>query len=265
MSSSPSLAEAANQFLATLAPEEKEIIQQEIYKFLRWYGWERPFAALTGLEVANYAGRLSLSDTHYAKKLELIRAFLVFGRKAGWTKTNLATHLKPRKGKTGLRPSARQDSPRTTALTQQGFDELQVELADLKDRRPQAIEEIRKAAADKDFRENAPLEAAREQHGHIVGRIRELEETLRSAAIIDNAQEVVLKVRIGDSIVLCDMASGEELCHVIVSPREVDPLRGKISSDSPIGKAIMDRRQGEVVEVTVPAGKSRYQIKQVKR
>ena len=109
MSSSLSLGEAANQFLAGLASEEKETSQQEIYKFIRWYGWERPFAALTGLEVANYAERLSLSDTDYVKKLELIRTFLVYARKKGWIKTNLATHLKAkvRKGKTKPMPSSR--------------------------------------------------------------------------------------------------------------------------------------------------------------
>jgi len=260
-----SLGEAASRFLANLSPGEREASQQEIYKFIRWYGWERPFARLTIPEVASYAERLSLSDTDYIKKLELVRAFLTYARKEGWSKSNLATHLKAKKGKTPLGSSSRRGLPQTISLTQQGYAELEAELAALKSKRSQAIDEMRRAAADKDFRENAPLEAAREQYGHLEGRIRELEEALKSASVIDGKQKATLKAGIGDSIVLRDLASSEELRYTLVSPKEVDPTGGKISAVSPIGKAIIGRRQGEVVEVTTPAGKLRYQIKQVER
>jgi len=264
-SQSLSLGETASRFLASLSPEEREISQQEVYSFVRWYGWERPFAGLTAPQVANYAERLSLSDTDYIKKLELIRAFLVYAKKEGWSKSNLAAHLKPKKGKTRSQSLVRQGLPQTVSLTQQGYAELEAELAALKSKRPQAIDEMRRAAADKDFRENAPLEAAREQRGQLEGRIRELEEARKSAIIIDRQQEVTLRASIGDSLVLRDLVSGEELHYIIVSPREVDPTRGKISSASPIGKAIIGRGEGEVVEVKAPVGRLRYQIKQVKR
>ena len=122
---------------------------------------------------------------------------------------------------------------------------------------------MRRAAADKDFRENAPLEAAREQYGHLEGQIRELEEALKSAIVIGEKQRVALKVSVGDSVILRNLTSGEELHYTIVNSKEVDPTRGKISSASPIGKAIIGRGQGELVEVTAPAGKLRYQIEQV--
>ena len=260
-----SLGEAARSFLASLPADEGEASQQEIYEFVRWYSWERPLAGLTAPEVANYAERLSLSDTDYARKLGLIRAFLIYAKKEGWIKTNLSVHLKARKGKARLLSSAGQVLHKAIPLTQQGYAELEAELATLKSKRPQAIEEIRKAAADKDFRENAPLEAAREQHGQLEGRIRELEGALKSGVIIGEKQNAVLKASIGDSVVLCDLASGEELTYTIVSPAEVDPSRGRISTASPIGKAIIGRGGGETVEVTVPAGKLRYQIKQIER
>jgi transcription elongation factor GreA len=88
---------------------------------------------------------------------------------------------------------------------------------------------------------------------------------LKSATTVDRQQKVTLKVSFGDSIVLGDLASGEELRYMIVSPRETNPTKGKISSASPIGKASIGRRQGEVVEVTTPAGKLSYQIKQIER
>ena len=263
-SQSPSLGEAASRFLANLPSEERGVSQQEIYKFVRWYGGERPLAGLTAPEVANYAEQLSLSDTDYIRKLELIRAFLVYAKKEGWSKSNLATHLKARKGKTRFRSSSRQGLPQTISLTQQGYAELEAELAVLKDKRPQAIDEMRLAAADKDFRENAPLEAAREQRGHLEGRIRELEETLKSAVVIDK-QKGSLKVSIGDSVILRDLAFGEEVRYTLVSPTEVDPLKGKISIASPIGKAIIGQVRGGIIEVTAPAGKLHYEIKQIER
>ena len=260
-----SMSDAASRFLANLSPEERGASQQEIYKFIRWYGWERPLARLTAPDVASYAEQLSLSDTDYLRKLELIRAFLTYAKKEGWCKSNLATHLKAKKGKTPPLSPSRRSSSEAISLTQQGYAELEAKLAALKSKRSEAIDEMRRAAADKDFRENAPLEAAREQHGHLEGRIRKLEEALKSASVAGGKQGTTLKIVTGDSIVLCDLASGEELCYTLVSPREVDPTRGKISTVSPIGKAIIGRGQGEVVEVTTPVGKLRYQIKQVER
>ncbi|GAF84788.1 unnamed protein product [marine sediment metagenome] len=258
-----SLNEAASRFLTSLSPEGRGMSQQEVYKFVRWFGWERPLAGLTPPEVANYAERLSLSDTSYMKKFELIRTFLLYASKQGWCKSNLAAHFKTKLGKGRLSDSIKQGLPRTTPLTQQGYAELEAELTALKSKRSQTIDEMRRAAADKDFRENAPLEAAREERGQLEGRIRELEEALKSATIVDEKQKVTYRVSIGDSIVLCDEASGEEFHYRIVSPREVNPTKGRISSASPIGKVVVGRAQGEIVEVAVPAGKLRYQIKKV--
>ena len=260
-----SLGEAASSFLASLPPKEGEASQQAVYGFVRWYGWERSFGELTAPEVANYAEQLSSSDANYIKNLASIRAFLIYAKKQGWSKINLAAHLKIKKAKARLPASAKQQLLPTTSLTQQGYAELKAKLADLKSRRSQVIDEIRRAAADKDFRENAPLEAAREERGHLEGRIKELEAALKSATIIDETQKSTLKVNIGNTIVLQDEVSGEELRYTIVSPREVDPTKGKISSNSPIGKAVIGRAQGEIVEMTAPVGKLRYQIKQIER
>ena len=260
-----SLGEAAGRFLAGLPVEDRGTSQQEIYKFVRWYGWERPFTRLTAPELANYAERISQSDTDYIRKLEMIRAFLVYAKKEGWRQDNLAIHLKARKVKSNIRASVRKNKLESVKLTQEGYDELKAELAALQSRRPQIIDDIRRAAADKDFRENAPLDAAREQRGQLEGRVMELEEILSSAVIIDEKRKEAPRVNIGDSIVLQDLASGEELYYKLVNPREVDATRGKISGASPIGKATIGKGQGEVVEVNVPAGKRRYQIKQIER
>ncbi|MFC1992410.1 GreA/GreB family elongation factor [Chloroflexota bacterium] len=262
----PSLGEAASSFLASLAVEEREISQQEVYKFVRWFGQTQTFASISAPGVDNYATRLSSSDTDYVRKLGLIRAFLVYAHKKGWSKINLATHLKTKKGKPRVKVQVRRNPPpRIVSLTRQGHADLEDELAVLKGKRSQAIEEIRKAAADKDFRENAPLEAAREQHGQLEGRIKELEEVLKTAVVLNEKKESALKVNTGDSIVLRDLTSEEELRYIIVSPKEVDPTKGKISRVSPIGEAVIGCGPGDIVEVTVPVGKLRYRIEQIER
>ena len=260
---SPNLNNAATRFLVSLSPEQRQASQNEVYKFVRWYGGERAFTELEAPDIARYAERLSLSDTDYAGKLEIVRSFLVHAKKQGWSKSNLATHLKAKKTKRQPKSSPVRGLPEAIPLTQQSYTELEAELAGLRDKSSRLIEEIRRAAADKDFRENAPLAAAREQRGHVEGQIRELEETLKSATIIDKAAKANLRVSAGDSVVLRDLASGEELRYILVSPREVDPAKGKISAASPTGKAVTGRRQGEVVEVAAPAGKLRYQIEQI--
>jgi transcription elongation factor GreA len=259
------MSEAASSFLASLPAEDGEKSQQAIYGFVRWYSGKRTLAELTAHEVENYAQRLSSAQANYLNNIEQVKAFLAYAKKRGWSKTNLAAHLKIKKTKARLSSRAGRRQAASTPLTQQGYAQLETEIAGLKKRRLEVIEEMRLAAADKDFRENAPLDAAREEKGHLEGRLSELEEALKSATIIDKAKRADLKVSVGDSVILIDPASGEELSYTVVSPREVDPVKGKISSHSPIGKAIIGRAQGETVEITAPLGKLRLQIKHFER
>jgi transcription elongation factor GreA len=261
-----SLGEGANRFLATLPLEQRDASQQEVYAFVRWQGWDKPFSVLTAPEIGNYAERLSLSDTDHERKLGLVRAFLTYAKGQGWTDKNMSVHLKSKKGKSKGTPAGAGQEVLTHTLSREGYAKLQSELAELKVKRTQVIEEMRRAAADKDFRENAPLEAAREQRGRVEGQIRELESILKSAQIIgaDN-HTPSLKASIGDTVALYDTDLNEVLHYTIVSPRETDPAGGKISSSSPLGKAILGKAQDEFIEVVAPAGRLRYQIKKVER
>ncbi|MFC2034313.1 GreA/GreB family elongation factor [Chloroflexota bacterium] len=257
------LKEAANRFLTDLSADDKEINQQTINKFIRWFGVERSLAGIKPPEIDNYAEGLSKSATDYLDKLEIVKTFLNYTKKKGWVKTNLAVHLKAKKGKPKLQSKQRRNILEPVYLTQQGHVDLKVELADLKRKSIEIIADITKAAADKDFRENAPLQAAKEQRGHLEGRIMELEATLKAAVIMDEQGDITSKVNIGDNVILYDLDSGKEMRYTLVSTKEVDPLNGKISTVSPIGKAVIGKEQEEIVEVAVPAGKRRYQIKQI--
>ena len=258
-----SLNEAASRFLATLPLEEVAIGQQVIYQFVRWFGRQRHINNVAADEVAKYAQQIPSSVVEYKKKLDLIKAFLAYARKEGWIKKNLAIHIKIKKEKPSLKANAGRKAVTAVSLTKEGYDSMKKELSQLKSQRPRIVEEIKRAAEDKDFRENAPLDAAREQLSHIDGRIRELEATLKSAVLIEGKATTTAKVGIGDRVLLRDVASGEELCFTIVSPKEVNPAKGKISSSSPLGRAVVGKECGDVVEVTVPAGRLCYRIEEV--
>src|SRR4030042_252079 len=231
----PSLGEAVPLYLGKLTTRVREESQPEVYKFARWCGWESSFSKLAGPAVASYAEQLNVSDIDYGKKFGVLRAFLAYAKKAGWSQTNLATHLKTKKGKFGPAAGGEKNLRETVSLTQERYDELKAELENLKVRSRELVGEMQRAAADKDFRENAPLQAAREERGHVEGRVKELEEALKSATIIQENKEPARKSSIGDSLVVCDLASGEECRYMIVDTREANVARGKISIASPIG------------------------------
>jgi transcription elongation factor GreA len=260
-----SLGEAAAGFLATLDAQDRVASQPEINKFVRWFGSQRQISGITPAEVENFAEKLSQSDTEYTGKLEKVRTFLAEAKKAKWTKVNLATNLKLRKTKARSGASTRLVVPESVSLTREGHAKLEAELDELKDRRLQIIDEIRRAAADKDFRENVPFHAAREAKGHIDGRIMELEATLKSASIMDARQDTSVHIAVGNTVLLCDLSTGEECRYMLVSPREVDLKKGRISSASPIGRAVMGKSEGDTAEVAAPVGKIKYQIKKVER
>ena len=263
-SHSASLGQAATQFLLGLPSEEKLKSQQEVYKFVRWYGEGRQLNGLSAPEIGSYTEQITSSTTEVADKLRVIKAFLTYSYKQGLTKKNMAVHLKSKNTSAKFISSTKQVAQEAILLTAQGYADLEAELAALKEKRPQIIEEIQKAAADKDVRENAPLEAAREHQGQVEARIKELESTLKMAETMAQKQVDNYKVDIGDIVVLRDLASGEQLDYTLVDAAEANPTINKISVASPMGQALLRQKKGNKVEVKAPASILHYQIEDIK-
>jgi transcription elongation factor GreA len=260
------LDEAVTMFLATLSPEQKQESQQELNRFVRWFGAERRLSELTARDVGEYGEWLSSTVDDAAQKIEPVRLFLSSAKKRKLTDVNLASHLrvsKPKKGSV-LKRGAKDKETTPVHLTQEGHAAMKSELEALQSARPLVAEQIRHAAADKDFRENAPLEAAKEHQGRLEGRIRELEATLKGATIIEEKTTAPFKVGIGCTVGLCDLSSGEQLHYTLVSPNESNPAKGKISIASPTGKALLDKEIGTIVEVIAPVGTFKYRIVEIK-
>jgi transcription elongation factor GreA len=259
-----SLGQVATQFLITLPSEERLKAQQEVHKFVRWYGEKRPLSGLTIPEVANYAEQITASTTEVVEKLGAIKTFLAYAYKQGLTRTNLAVHLKTKKTPVKSASHSKRYYRRKVLLTSQGYAELEAELDALKNERPRVAKELQKAAADKDFRENAPLEAAREYQGQLEARIKELESTIKMATVADEQQAGGHEITFGDTVILKELASGEEAKYTLVDVSEANPLEGKISVASPMGQALLGRVKAEKVEVKAPAGALHYQIIDIK-
>lgn len=259
------LNDACASFLGALSPESAAECAPEMKRFAGWFHREKLVGSLTPMDIAGYSERFSESDTVSVRRLEIVRKFLAYSKKEGWTESNMSVHLKARREKTASASAAPTAQSDLCVLTQQGFEDMQKELSGLKNQRPQVLEEIRRAAADKDFRENAPLHAAREQLGHIDGRILELEAITKKVVIIDSSDKSGNRVAMGDTVVLVAVATCKAQSLTIVGPKESDPANGKISHVSPIGKAIIGRKKGETVEVIVPSGRVKYRIEEIKK
>jgi len=146
-------------------------------------------------------------------------------------------------------------------LTQQGYDKLREELEYLKkEKRREISSMIKRAREFGDLSENAEYEAAKEAQALNEKKIAELEDKLSRARIIEDENISYDEVRIGAKVTLQDMDSGGELRYTIVSETEADYEEGKISLTSPVGKGLMGHKEGEVVEIEIPAGLLKYKI-----
>ncbi|MDD5398549.1 MAG: transcription elongation factor GreA [Dehalococcoidia bacterium] len=261
-----SLGEAATRFLSTVSTESAPKIQQELLKFTRWYGLDRPIIDLTGQVVSSYSEQFHSGTSQTIEHLNAVKTFLSYCFKQGLTASNLAPHIRVKKPTTSQRTSintVKIEEP--IILTKDGYEELKRKLAVLKEERPKISEELRRAAADKDFRENAPLEAAREKQGHVEGQIRDLENTLKRARVIESPEEKGLKITMGDTVVISFVESGERIQYTLVSSQEANIQQGKISLNSPMGQALFNREAGDALEVTAPSGVLKYQIIEILR
>lgn len=152
-------------------------------------------------------------------------------------------------------------SKKDILLTSEGFLELEEELNELKNvRRPRVIEAIKDARAQGDLSENADYDAARTEQAEVEGRIKELEFMLANATIIEKKDSHLIDV--GSTVTISYVDDDEEEIYHIVGRMEADPFENKISNESPIGKAILGKKEGDMVEIASPTGS--YQIKIVK-
>ena len=153
-----------------------------------------------------------------------------------------------------------QDKP--VPLTRDGWEKLQHELEQLRTtRRPEVAERIKHAKEFGDLSENAEYEDAKNEQGFLEGRILTLERLLRNAQIIEEEESGDGTVQVGSTVKLRDEFG--DATYTIVGPAEVDAAAGRISLESPVGKALIGHRKGEQVAVETPSGLRQVKILKV--
>ena len=150
-------------------------------------------------------------------------------------------------------------------LTPQGYKKLQEEIQELSTvRRREVAERIRIAREFGDIAENAEYDSAKNDQAHLEARIAMLEERLKNARVVTKKEIRSGEVSVGTKVRLRDMGSNKTVEYHIVGSAEANPAEQKLSNESPVGKAILGKKKGEVVEVVAPRGSLKYKIMDIK-
>ena len=153
-----------------------------------------------------------------------------------------------------------------TKITYEGLKKLEAELEELKTvRRKDVAQKIKEARELGDLSENAEYDAAKDEQRDIEARIEEIEKILKNVEVVDEDEVDLSKVSIGCKIKLKDLEFDDEFEFKIVGSTEANSLKGKISNESPVGKAVEGRKVGDIVEVEAQDGLIKYQILEIQK
>ena len=151
-------------------------------------------------------------------------------------------------------------------LTYEGLKKYEDELHELKVvRRKEVAQKIKEAREQGDLSENAEYDAAKDEQRDIEARIEELEKILKNAEVVVEDDVDLDKINIGCKVKLFDVEFNEEITYKIVGSTEANSLKGKISNESPVGKALIGKKVGDAVKVETPAGEFEYKILEIER
>ena len=151
-------------------------------------------------------------------------------------------------------------------LTYAGLRKLEDELHDLKvNKRKEVAEKIKEAREQGDLSENAEYDAAKDEQRDIEARIEEIEKILKNAEVVVEDEVDSDNINIGCKVSVYDMEFDEEMDFSIVGSTEANSLQGKISNESPVGKALIGARVGDIVSVESPAGQMEYKVLSIER
>ena len=262
------LIQAVGQYVSALRGDKKgdkadADTLKELQRFVSWCRHDRVMADISPSVIGAYADSVAGSGTNpqAAERLQAVRKFLSFARKEDIIAINLAQHVRIRRARTrGAAGGVVQEEPQVH-LTAEGKAQLTAELDNLKAQLEPLREAVTKAAADKDVRENAPLEAAREEQGRVQSRIREIELTLDNSVVIDASDPTRSQiVKLGTVVSVEDVKSGRKSSYTVVSASEANPLDLKISDVSPLGKELLGKAAGTEVYAQVSGRTMTYKI-----
>ena len=260
-SQAPTLEAAAAAYLERQGSKLDRPARAAIARFVSWSGPQRVITDLRAHNMTQYMDAQGQDRLDLAEQLAPVKAFLSFAKKRSWTDSNLGVHLRVKKTQARA-PASGPAAPReAVAMTAEGLAAAKQSLEELLAQRPEHRAAIADARADKDYRENAPLDAAREAQAQLDSRIRVLEAQIAHAVVADrSAAADDGKARLWSVVGATNLVSGRAVQYTLVSQNEADAAGGKISIASPVGRALMGTGVGDEVAVAAPAGTVRFRI-----
>lgn len=145
-------------------------------------------------------------------------------------------------------------------ISVEGYKRLEKELEELKKERPGVIQAIKEAREEGDLRENAGYDAARERQGLLEARISHIESRMIRFEVIDIDTLQSDRAIFGATVTVEDMETGEQKTFTLLGPDEADHTKGTISIESPVGRALLGKQEGDEVSVQVPKGRVDYEV-----
>ena len=220
-----------------------------------------PVAELTPHGMAAFQETIGANAADVAARLLPVKEFLRFCWKTrGYTDANLGNHLRVKTASGSASALIEHEEAERFEMTADGLQQLKEDLERHKEELPAAIQAVAQAREDKDIRENAPLEAARENQERLNSRINELEYQIAHAVI--SAGGTAGRAHLGSTVSVrrLDAGSGQVQEYTLVGPTEVNAEQRRISVESPVGKGLVDATVGAIVEIEVPRGTMRYEV-----
>ena len=275
------LIKSVNLYTNRMRKSRKETIKNDLSSFIQWLtislenkSYDKnsnleninlniiePFFIEQYVKITN----LKHSNQNASKKLTVARDYLNYIHTEGFTEANLGNHIRNKKGRrsgsVSLKSKVHEGD--LVEISKEYHDSLEKELNVKYKEREDVVVDINKAAADKDFRENAPLEAAREKQGLIESQIKTIEETLRKSVIFSTKKSNKKNkiAQIGSKVTL-EKENKRTKINLVASP-EADVNLSKISLESPLGKALLGKGENDHVTISAPAGEIKYKIVKV--
>ena len=233
-----------------------------VTRFVSWAGGERDIRDLTAHQMTLYQDAQGANVADLSQRLLPVKAFFAFAKKRSWLDSNLGVHLRVKKAQR-VAEAVQAAAEEAVEMTAEGLQLAKAELDRLRGERPLIAKQLEEAMADKDFRENAPLDAARDQQAHLEARIRDLEHDIAHAVVSSGVGAGDGRAHLGSTLTVTNLVSQRTVDYTLVGQNEVDAGAGRISVASPVGQALVGGKAGESVEVATPSGTIGFRIDEV--
>ena len=238
-----------------------------VTRFVSWAGSDRELTNITAHQMSLFQEAQGANVADMGDRLLPVKAFLAYAKKKAWVGTNLGVHLRikrPVRRTREINGVIEQSAEDVVEMTVEGLELARNELDRLRAERPSVAKRLAEAMADKDFRENAPLDAARDEQAMLEARIRDLEHQVAHARVA-NASSAANdgRVHLGSSVSATNLVSNKTVEYTLVGQNEVDAAAGRISIASPVGRALVGSTTGDEVEVDAPSGMIRFRVGEV--